>query len=222
MDQHPHNTPALHLFLVKNILKLLTILLDKHKITYFVDGGTLLACVREKDIILHDDDADIGVFHKDYNSKQLQIVLDEISKTIITIDGKDYHVLFEKGPFITKVFIPELWCTTESGRVIATPTIDIFNWTCKKDVIQLTSLSHRKQFKNCFYKHAEMFPLTAHTFGDFEVLGAQNPLPYLHRYYGEDCLRVARIDMRAPTQEQMLAKSTEQFEFSMAENLTVS
>jgi phosphorylcholine metabolism protein LicD len=212
MEQEKYNTPDLHLFLVKNLLKLLTCLLDNHKIPYWIDGGTLLGAIRHKDIIPHDDDADIGMFHSDYVGK-LSKVLDEIMQTNIKINDVEYPVLVNRDLFLTKVYIGGLWCTTETGRVIATPTIDIFSWTCKSKIIKLTSLQHRVQFKKCYYLRNEMFPLKRYQFGDYEVYGAQKPMPYLERYYGSDCMRVAKIDIREPKQEQILSKSSKQIEF---------
>ena len=210
-EKDKYNTPTLHLFLIKNLLKLLTGLLDNHKIRYFVDGGTLLGCMREKDIIAHDDDADIGIINSDFN--KLDAVFDEIMKTKITINNIDYPVLVVKDPYLTKVYIPNLWCTTEAGRIIATPTVDIFNWTCKNNMIKLSSLRQRIQFKNCYYKKSEMFPLKKYMFGDFEVYGARDGLPYLHRYYGSDCMNVAKIEIRQPSNESILNKSTDHIEF---------
>lgn len=34
--------------------------LNRHKVTYFLDGGTLLGAMRERDILAHDYDGDIG------------------------------------------------------------------------------------------------------------------------------------------------------------------
>ena len=36
----------------------------------------------------------------------------------------------------------------------------------------------------------ELYPLKEYQFGEFKVMGAQNPIPYLHSLYGQDCMDV--------------------------------
>jgi phosphorylcholine metabolism protein LicD len=49
------------------IVKNFSQLCEKNNINYWVDGGTLLGCVREQGQILHDNDADVGMLQEDYD-----------------------------------------------------------------------------------------------------------------------------------------------------------
>ena len=49
--------------------------LEKNKIKYWLEYGTLLGIVREKGIIKHDYDIDIGVLTTDVNKKELENIL---------------------------------------------------------------------------------------------------------------------------------------------------
>ena len=212
-----NNTPQLHLDLVKAILLVTTSLLEKENITYWIDGGTLLGAVRHKDIIQWDDDADIGILYKDYHSK-LPNILEKIRKLVISYDGKEYQLVANVLENMTKVFIPNLWAITEAERVIATPTVDIFRWEIKNDIVRLESLKQRRQFPNCFYKKRELFPLKKHQFGELSVFGADKPMGYLNRYYGTDCLTVAKMELREPTEDNQLNKATKLIQFNIVED----
>src|SRR6185312_10743961 len=86
-----YDTPELHQKLVKILLLVITSILDRENISYWIDGGTLLGAVRHKNMIPHDDDADIGLLTYDYKVKLPQ-VLDEIrGKSIASHDG-DYSI----------------------------------------------------------------------------------------------------------------------------------
>ena len=67
----------------ENSIKMLrdvTSILDKHKIEYYLDFGTLLGAVREKGFIPWDDDMDISLVNQaDY--KKIPAVLKEIEKS---------------------------------------------------------------------------------------------------------------------------------------------
>src|SRR5690242_11776949 len=83
--------------LLLQILLDVTNILSVNKITYWVDGGTLLSCVRHHGQILHDDDVDIGVDYKDYF---------KITKNLFhDIKSKGYSIEYEPKKEVIKVFI---------------------------------------------------------------------------------------------------------------------
>jgi phosphorylcholine metabolism protein LicD len=212
MDKY--NTPELHLTLIKAILLAVTSILEENNIIYAIDGGTLLGAMRCKDIISWDDDGDLLMLYSDYKVK-LPKVLDKLRKMVIKVDEKEYPLLVEVLDNMTKIFVAGLWATTEAGRIIATPTVDIFRWSCKNDIIRLDSLKQRQQFPNCYYKTSEMFPLKRHQFGELSLWGANDPLGYLHRYYGNDCMNIAKIDLRDPNEKNILTKSDKKIDFKL-------
>ena len=210
-----YDTPESHLILVKGILAILTDILEQAKIMYFIDGGTLLGAVRHQDIIKHDDDADIGVFYKDFmvNLPKLYSV---IEKSSIECNDVKYHLKIDlKSQNIIKIYIPDLWVQTET-RLIGTPTVDIFPWQLSNGIVELNCPRQRKQFKNCFYLKNELFPLQTYKFGDLQVKGAFVPMGYLNRYYGNDCLSLAKIEIRAPNASSINAKAVEKIEYNIS------
>lgn len=58
-------------------LSLLHSLLKKHNIPYWLQDGTLLGLTRDKDLISHDNDTDIGLFFSDFKEKPW--IIDEIA-----------------------------------------------------------------------------------------------------------------------------------------------
>ena len=53
------------------------IVLEKHGVTYWLDGGSLLGAFRHNGLIPWDDDLDIGMFEADE-----QLLLDKVAKDL--------------------------------------------------------------------------------------------------------------------------------------------
>lgn len=67
---------------------------DKHKITYWLDWGTLLGAIREKKIIEFDDDLDLSTFS--YNWDKVNSVLPEFEKKGFKVLGMS-RIKFDEG-----------------------------------------------------------------------------------------------------------------------------
>lgn len=183
-----HYIPEEHRLILLILLEKVSNILDLNKISYFIDGGSLLGSVRCGGIIPFDDDVDVGVLNKDF--QKLQPILKQIT-------DEKYEIKIQIEEHIIKVFVPNMWVkNTTTGKVIGTPTLDIFRYDTKGEQIRLYSTLDRQKFKNCYYLKSEFYPLKKVPFGSLQVYCANNPLGYLHRYYGADCLINEVLDSR--------------------------
>lgn len=205
----PFHTPESQLMILRKMMEKFHELMEEENLQYFIDGGTSLGSIRHKDIIPTDDDIDLGMLKKDFNSKAFSRVLTRIKKYTIDFENEDEtlpkttkNIQVEKPkPYMTKIFIADFWLQNkETKRLSGTPTIDIFCWKeTKTNKIILESPLQRTQYPNCFYSTNEFFPLKLYDFSTFKVFGVKDPLPYLNRYYGSDCLTTIKVDDRSWT-----------------------
>ncbi len=71
--------------------------LEKHKLRYFVCGGTLLGIIRHKGFIPWDDDIDIYMYREDYNRLfELKEELQKEGYRFQSIDDENYYLSFGK------------------------------------------------------------------------------------------------------------------------------
>ena len=219
MDNYKYYTPQIHLNIIKALLQILCQIFEQNNITYFLEGGSLLGAVRHGDIIPWDDDADLGVLENDFD-KLCQILPQCLKDVALQIGEKPYPLFFEKSSSsMLKVYVQNLWATTEANRIIATPTIDLFKYRSKNNKIELYSVMDRQRFPKCYFTTEEFYPLKEYPFGSFVVKGANNGVPYLKRYYGDDCLVKGKIDIRSPNAESMLNKiKNSTIEFNIDQN----
>lgn len=191
------DTPKEHIEILKAMLKYFHIAMMQHGLPYFLEGGSLLGAMREKDIIPHDDDIDVGIINKHFNSPNFRSVLEFMKTLKVQVEGEDINLIVEqKNNYMAKIACPGLWAKTENGRIIGTPTLDIFVYEEKRDQFRLASLNFRREFKNCYYDKKELFPLQVGRLGEIECLIPFKPMPYLLRYYGDDCMTVIKRETR--------------------------
>ena len=73
-------------------------ILDKHKINYWLDEGTLLGAVREKKLIEWDHDIDLAIWYE--NITKITSIVRELQKVGVEVcffEGKKHVKLIEKG-----------------------------------------------------------------------------------------------------------------------------
>jgi phosphorylcholine metabolism protein LicD len=199
-----YKCPDLHHALLKAMLLRIHDTFEREKIQYFLEGGSLLGLMRGKNIIPHDDDIDLGIFDKQFDKassvlekmcENFKIVVEDDEK-----NSKEYEVKFwkqENQKYMMKIWIPNLWVeNTKSKKIFGTPTIDFFSFTKAGDNVKLTNHRQRLEFKNCYYTKDELFPLVKRQFDYLEVYSPNQPMPFLYRYYGRDCMTKVKVDCR--------------------------
>ena len=207
-------TPESHRTLVLGITKILHDIFIDAKIEFWINGGLELGHARHGEMIPWDDDADIAMNYKDYMTK-LPKLYPIIEKSSIKCNDTEYPLSIQLCENIVKIYVKDLWAQTPT-RIIGTPTVDIFPWQVSNNRVELSSIKQRIQFKNCYYMKSELFPLKLYKFGgEYEFWGANNSLPYLFRYYGTDCMKVAKIEIREPTEQNSTNKATKMIEFKL-------
>lgn len=150
-------------------LRIFVDILDQHGYDYFLEGGSLLGCIREGGIIPHDDDVDISM---------LQTDLDRLmNDKTVAYELKQHGLILKKQHPCYK-----LVCIKCSDKVF----IDIFGYDKTSDG---RLVFHRERNRimwpnNWFYIH-EVYPLRSVMFEQFEVKVPQNAIPYLKRQYGD-------------------------------------
>jgi phosphorylcholine metabolism protein LicD len=134
-------------------------ILVKHKINYWIEGGTLLGAVRHKGIIPFDDDLDIGVMHDD--EIRLQDALIDLQELGYKLSFKNFYSLCNKV------------------------CIDIFIFHIKDNKVIHTNINARNKYPNEYFYIEELFPLKKYQFGKIEVWGPQQFRGNLDRVYPE-------------------------------------
>lgn len=195
-----NETPELHRVLLKEMLRIISKKLSEAHISWWCDGGTSLGIIRDGDIIPHDDDVDIAVDSKFFRTNKFLNILKEIDGTnlIFTVNNelRKFEIKFENTTSeIKKLYVPNLWTKLDNGKIIGTPTLDIFSYKQKGTQYILESIRMKKEYPKSYYIVNELFPLVDSKFGDVDVKIARNTESYLRRFYGDDYM-TPKMDIR--------------------------
>jgi phosphorylcholine metabolism protein LicD len=72
--------PYIQQYILRNLAIDVCKTLNKHNVDYWVDFGTLLGIVREKDIILRDEDVDVVIVNSSSLENQMKLVMNDLEK----------------------------------------------------------------------------------------------------------------------------------------------
>jgi phosphorylcholine metabolism protein LicD len=161
--------------LFTNVIKIL----DKYNIKYWIDGGTLLGCVRDKSQIPYDNDTDLGVMKKDF---------DKIYKIENEFTSLGYLFKVENKLFI-KIISNKIGIKYEHIEKTIVPCVDIVMHEIVKEngisKVLISDINFRKLYPNSFHYLSHLLPLKRYFYSDIVVMGPKNPYPYLNRQYPE-------------------------------------
>lgn len=168
---------------IREMLKYLDKLFEKHKITYWMDGGTLLGAIRHKNVIPWDDDADLCIFEKD--EEKLLNLRNELQKS-------NYDIVSFWGGY--KIFPLDGKIINEFEYDYKYPFTDIFivsNDPDDDDIYQYHNETVQTTWPKAYHKSKDLMPFKKYEFHDFKLTGPNNYKPYLDRLYGNNWMEIA-------------------------------
>ena len=190
-----------------HIIKTFHNLASKHKLEYWIDGGTILGAIRHNGFIPWDDDIDLSILNK--NSHLLKKIFNELKKynlsytktfygyKIFHINGtkikrnmwREHKMKFKKkNPSVkgraliaqgaSKTYKRTKKVLYEKYRY---PSLDIFLTHIKNN-----NIVYKNQWEKCTYTYDELYPLRKYKFEKLKLYGPNNPTNYFNKCYGTD------------------------------------
>jgi hypothetical protein len=149
---------------IRNLYEL-TSILTKHNIIYWLQDGTLLGYVREKKLISHDKDTDLGLFWDDIKDRK------DIIKEIINLGFKISKI---KGYMKESLLLT----FTKDGQ-----STDFFFYYHSNNKIYHCATGKKWQIYQYYY---EPFNVKKVNFLNYTFLVPENELKFIETKYGKD------------------------------------
>jgi phosphorylcholine metabolism protein LicD len=167
----PEN-PQLHTKLY-SLMKYLHNISKQHNISYWAIAGTALGMIRNKGIIPHDDDIDIGMLKNDLDKLySLEHILKQDGYEITHYND----VNLQHNPLGLNVY--KLHKINDKNY-----WIDIFVYKKYNDKYIWDDETALNAWPNECYEETELFPLHTYKFGKIKIFGPRKPKKYLNRAY---------------------------------------
>jgi len=175
----PKEYNYVHDTLYKNLKKSIDIF-ENHDIKYWATAGTLLGCIRDKKIIDHDDDIDLGMMEKDYDL--LLNCIKEENELFQEFKNAGLHLLENPAPWSQ---IKILTYRDDGDYTKNRIFIDICKFEKKNDKYEpLVDAWKKTMWYNC----DDVNNLLIGKLGDIGIKIPNNYISYLERTYG-DCTK---------------------------------
>lgn len=160
--------------------------LTKHKIPYWVTGGTLLGAVRHSGLIPWDDDLDICIMSKD---------IPKLRKLVATFERGGYELSDGKYDEDDKAEECSIvrnscdWYIAKNGADLGCDIFVMVNDSKKRTQVTYANPYWRGADNggvNCYFQKDHIWPLVPTRFGNFFVYTPNNSIEHLNRCYGDD------------------------------------
>lgn len=164
----------------KNKNKMLFLLrgyLSNHEISYWLEYGSLLGAIREKKIISHDYDIDIGLLQSEWNiniRKQLKLINFDLVREI-KIDG----IVYEESYQYNQILVDFFYCPLKEN-IISIPVFRPFAGLTWEQSLQ------EKKGLELYLFHQEFKGLKETEFENYNFSIPVNYHEHLLNYYGLD------------------------------------
>jgi len=161
----------------KKLLQKLDLIANEKDLSYWIDGGTLLGAVREKDIIPWDDDSDTSMTEQD-------------SQKLLDMDLTQY------GVKVSRCHTPS--CDSDSDNKNENLNLLKLHFPGEKESIWVDIFPRRmedgkyrfigwpkKMWPKDWHSKDSLDGYHMYTLGDIRVRGPKDPIPFFERTYGD-------------------------------------